>query len=288
MKSMPVIVMLALLTLAACSPSPKPKDEVCLSRSEILEKLEEVIPYEEYSLSFNTSEAGSSFTLWVVNPNLDSHAQEGLRDAIATALLEATAVVHQMYKADACVGELFDFINVIIVDPEYVGVFSGVLSLENMPDSEVLSEDELVTLATSFEVDYRLRDPMEVFAPLPYGACTWKETREKIARNFSASNPNVDFFYVYDALGSTVWTQFLGPLEGEARGYAILKVKEIIADLDCLYPPANKINTIIVDQEGKVLLVGSLSQAEEPSADVVNGFNISDYTFSVLLEPEGE
>jgi hypothetical protein len=284
MKSIPTIILIALLTLAACTPSA-PRDDVCPSRIEILEKLEDIIPYEEYSLTFNTSEEGSAFTLWLVNPSLNSHMEEGLRDAIAKALLEATAVVHQMYKEDVCVGELFDFVNVIIVDPDYVGVFSGVLKLENMPDSEVLSEDELVALVTSFEVDYRLREPMEAFALPPGTMCTWKETREKIARNFSVSNPNVNFFFVYDALGSTVWAQFLGLLEGETRGFATLKVKEIINDLDCLYPAANKINTIVVDGEGKVLLVGSISQAKEPSADTVNGFDIKDYTFSLLLEP---
>lgn len=286
MKSIPVVLLLALFTLAACSPST-PQDGACPSRNEILENLERMIPYEEFSLSFNTSEEGGSITLWVVNPKVNSHAEEGLRDAIAFALLEATAVVHQMYRADECVGELFDFANVIIVDLDYVGVFSGVLYLEDIPEVETLSEDELVALATSFEVDYRLRDPMEAFTIPPANACTWSETREKIERNFSVSNPNVDFFYVFDALGSTVWAQFLGPFEGETKGYAILKVKEIIEDLDCLYPSANKITTIIVDGEGKVILVGTIT-ANFTSENAVNGFDIGDYTFSLLLEPEGE
>jgi hypothetical protein len=287
MKSISVVVVLVSFALAACT-SFGPKEAVCLSRNEVLEKLEGVIPYEEYSLSFNTSKEGSALTLWLVNQNVDSHVGEGLRDAIASALLEATVVVHQMDKTDECVGELFDFINVIIVDSDYVGVFSGMLSMENIPDSATLSEDELITLATSYKVDYRLREPMESFTIPPLDACTWGETREKIAQNFSVSNPNVDFFYMFDALGSTVWAQFVGPIEGETRGYAILKVKDIIEDLDCLYPPANKINTIIINGEGEVLLVGTLSQAEEISADTINGFNINDYTFSVLLEEEEE
>jgi hypothetical protein len=287
MKSIPVVFAVILFTLAACT-SNGPQGDACPSRNEVLRKLEEVVPYEEYSLSFNTSKEGSLLTLWVVNPQVDSHTEEGLRDGIALALLEATAVVHQMYKADECTGELFDRANVIIVDPDYVGVFSGVLSLENMPDSASLSEDELVTLATSFEVDYRLRDPMEAFTPPPSDACTWKETREKIADNFALSNPNVDFFYMFDALGSTVWAQFLGPIEGGTTGYAVLKVGDIIDDLDCLYPPANKINTIIVDGEGEVLVVGTIAEVEEGSANAVNGFDINDYTFSMMLESEEE
>ena len=129
---------------------------------------------------------------------------------------------------------------------------------------------------------------MGVFTTPPNDACNWAETREKIARNFPVSNPNVDFFYMFDALGSTVWTQFLGPIEGGTAGYATLKVKEIIEDLDCLYPPANKITTIVIDGEGEVLLVGSISEADADSAEAVNGFDINDYTFSVLLESEEE
>jgi hypothetical protein len=286
MKSIPVIILLALFSLAACTPTT-PQDVTCQSRNEILEKLEGVVPYDEYSLSFNVSEGIASLTLWLVNPNLDSHAEEGLRDAQGQALLEAAAVVHRMHQTDVCVGELFDRVNVIIVDPEYVGVFSGVLSLGNIPDAETLSEEELVTLATSFEVDYRLREPLAVFIPPSETACTWAETREKIARNFTVSNPNVDFFYRFDALGSTVWTQFAGPVEGETAGYAVLKVREIIEALDCLYPSANKISTIVVDGEGEVILVGSIA-ASDTAENAVNGFDINDYTYGLIAGDEGE
>jgi hypothetical protein len=286
MKSIPVVILLALFALAACTTTA-PQDVTCQSRNEILEKLEGVVPYDEYSLSFNVSEGIASLTLWLVNPGLDSHVEEGLRDALGQALLEAAAVVHRMHQTDACVGELFDRVNVIIVDPDYVGVFSGVLSLGDIPDAESLSEEELVTLATSFEVDYRLREPMAAFIPPSDTACTWAETREKIARNFPASNLNVDFFYVFDALGSTVWAQFVGPVEGETAGYAVLKVREMTDALDCLYPAANKISTIVVNGEGEVTLVGSIAASDSPE-NTVNGFDINDYTYGLIAGEEGE
>lgn len=286
MKSVPVVILLALFALAACTTTA-PQDVACQSRNEILEKLEGVIPYEEYSLSFNVSEGIASLTLWLVNPGLDSHAEAGLRDALGQALLEAAAVVHRMHQTDACVGGLFDRVNIFIVDPEYVGVFSGVLSLGEVPDAETLNEEELIALATSFEVDYRLREPLAAFMPSSDTACTWAETREKIARTFPASNPNVDFFYRFDALGSTVWTQFVGPVEGETAGYAVLKVGEIIEALDCLYPPANKISTIVVNGEGEVTLVGSIAASDSPE-NTVNGFDINDYTYGLVAGEEGE
>jgi hypothetical protein len=285
MKTMPRLILTALFTLTACTSTSSQSGE-CVANNEILEKLEAVIPYAEHSLSFYTSEEGSSLTLWVLDPTLNAHDFEGFRDSLPTALLQVTGVIHQFYVTDECVKTLFEFIYVIIVDPEYVGWFSGTLPMENIPDSAKLTEEELVNLTTSFDVDYNLREPIEFFLPPPETACTWSETHEKILRHFPAANANVDFFYVFDALGSAVWAQFTVPKQDDTVSYVLSLLAQIIDELDCLYPPPDKIITIVTDKMGEVLVVGTLPGAPPSSDAAINGFDISDYSFQIVSTPE--
>jgi len=285
MKMISHLILIFLFTLTACTSTSTQSVE-CIADNEILEKLEAVIPYEEYSLSFNTSEEGSSLTLWVLDPALNAHYWDGFDDLLPKALLQITGVIHQLNLTDACVKTLFEFIYVIIVDPEYVGWFSGTLPVENIPDSPELTEEELFTLTTSFDVDYKLRDPIEFFLPPPETACAWPETHEKILRHFPAANPNVDFFYVFDALGGAVWAQFTVPGQEDTMSYVFSLLALIIGELDCLYPLPNKIITMVTDHTGELLVIGTI-HAEDPSSETaINGFDISDYTFHMFSAEE--
>ncbi len=286
MKTMPRFILVILFTLTACTSTSSQSDE-CVANNDILEKLEAAIPYEEFSLSFNTSEEGSSLTLWVLDPNLNAHYFDGFEELLPKALLQVTNVIHQLNVTQECMKTLFEFIYVIIVDSEYIGWFSGTLPLENIPDSATLTEDELVDLTTSFDVDYKLRDPIEFFLPLPETSCTWPETHEKILRHFPTANPNVDFFYVFDALGGAVWAQFTVPRQDDTLDYVFSLLSLIIDELDCLYPPPSKIITLVTDLSGELLVIGTLN-ANPSSEMAINGFDISEYTYHLFSSAEEE
>jgi hypothetical protein len=267
--------------MTACTSTSSQSDE-CIANNDILATLEAVIPYEEHSLSFNTSEEGSVLTLWVLDPNLNAHYFDGFEELLPRALLQVTSVIHQLNVTDGCVKTLFEFIYVLIVDPEYVGWFSGTLPIENIPDSASLTEEELVTLTTSFDVDYKLRDPIEFFISPPDNGCTWPETHEKILTYFPAANPNVDFFYVFDALGGAVWAQFTVPKQDDTLNYVFSLLSQIIDELNCLYPLPSKIITMVTDHTGELVVIGTIHRADSSSETAINGFDISDYSFHMF------
>ena len=95
MKIVTRLILAILFTMTACTSTSSQSDE-CVANNDILGKLEGVIPYDEFSLSFNTSEEGSSLTLWVLDPNLNAHYLDGFDELLPRALLQITSVIHQL------------------------------------------------------------------------------------------------------------------------------------------------------------------------------------------------
>jgi len=120
----------------------------------------------------------------------------------------------------------------------------------------------------SFDIQYLRGDPVTEISPAPANSCTWVETLGNIQRHFDPSAPNINFHFVVDQTGVTVYAQWVAEAEGMDKStFAVIQLPAIMntmRELACLYPTPDRLVFFVVDYDGKILIGGVLP---DPSRD---------------------
>lgn len=273
----------ALIYLSACQPKP----ETCAANDSLLKRMQAQVPFKEFSLSFNVIEGERALNFWVVDPNLDGSV-EYQQSSLENALFISTETLHKFNISNDCFSSEFDVINLIIVDSNYFGWFSGKLDPAAIPTQVILTEDELIDLAISFTADFVLTYPLDSSRPRPEGSCTWAETLKKIGTHFPLENPNAAFFLINNNETSSIWAQWIISDDVENPVESVLdSLLEIVTELDCIYPLPNQILTTVINSDGEAIILGTLPRVDTDSGFLLNGFDLDNYD-GIILKPGNE
>lgn len=204
-----------------------------------------------------------TLVIWYVDPDLDpgtlpSRIEADRDDALASA----ARVAHEVVRSDPCVKQLFDKLNLIVVDVEYAGWLSASVAPRQVPTTEDMNEAEVEELVQQLEIGYLLES--HPAAP-PSVACTWQEARQSIKGHFSPDRANVEFYFVVDRTGRNLWAQWDGPSD---PAIVVTNLLNIQLELDCFDPSVNIIFTI-VNEAGQVTLAGWVPEGDLGQAQIL-------------------
>jgi hypothetical protein len=260
-------------------PSPAPST-VC-DPNEVVVELQTEVPFVEFVLRHNYAVGIRSLVVWYVDPDLDPLASAGALEAnLGLAFEHALNLSADLNRASACVQQLFDGINPIVVDADYNGWLSGLIDPASLPDSPMLSSAEIEALKAEMQVNYtRTRPTDSLTRPLASeGSCTWRDTLPRIQWHFSSERPNIGFYFVIDEGGTNIWAQWDGPPDA---GLTMASMMNVLFELDCLYPVPTRLIVIVVDDAGSVSLIGMVEGEVVTSGDFAAAIN----QFQVLYAP---
>lgn len=244
---------------ATSQPSPTSSCHL----ASILKGIKELVPYNDFSVHHNVISGISTLVIWFVDPNLNTNAsQEAIAEVVQQAKIDSVELIHQVSFSTPCASDLFDVINTIIVDSNYVGWLSSQLSPSDLPGTTGLSIDERNDLISRLTVVFERSAPVQEYLP---GSCTWNETKERLYYHFSFERHNVAFYYVIDDYGQNIWAQWDGPADPLMVS---LNVGNILLESEC-FPPQANIFIIIVDDMGVAQFIGIIPQMQVDNMQVV-------------------
>jgi hypothetical protein len=232
---------------ATVAPGCEPND--------IVDALEPLVPYEEFSLSQNSLEGVRNLNIWFVDPELDPGASGGaIGENVSVARLDATRLAHLLNQGSGCVSTAFEGITALVVDRDYNSWFTGHIVPASLPQGEDPSNSDFETAAGTFTVGYsRISETTSSTRPSAEpGACLWPEARERLLGHFDEGRRNLAFYISIDDEGVNVWGQWDGPPEFDVLQADLLALR---AGLGCLYPAVDSFWTVYVDGTGTTQLV---------------------------------
>ena len=258
---------------SAVTPNPKsektpeliPTDDLVCNLNDVLVNLNSLMPNNEYEVSYqNFSLVGESFlTIWYVDPEIDVNVDHlNIEMNAVLAIRKAAELSHKLALSDKCVSEIVDGgISPVIVDQNYNSWFSGAVSLESIPNTQVMNDDVLRVIENAFQIGYIRQTLPEPIAQLPATSCDWPEAHENIKQHFPPEQSNMSFHLIRDGNGTTVYAQWLIPTgfdEITVYGFNIASVMNILSELPCLYPPADTLIAMAIDDNGDLKFVGRM------------------------------
>jgi hypothetical protein len=270
-----LIVVAVLLVINAPSPigasspdkalaTPKATEEAC-TKNDVVKRLRESLTYDEFDVSYIRVQNEVVLNIWFVDPELDPKAAgASIKKGAALAISDAALMTQQIVSADPCIGELFSYINPIVVDKGYNGWLSGTITPSNVPSNAKPNSTEMQKFEKSIKLGYSRQDKTAVVKKAPKGSCTWAEARKDMLSNqFSPDDPLHSFTYVLDGNGINVYAEF--DLTPEIVSNKQMLIALITADtmnvlipLRCLNPVPDHIYVQVVDINGNYLLVGRM------------------------------
>jgi hypothetical protein len=229
----------------------------------MLAKLRPVITLGEFELVYNISTGFSTLIVWFVDPDLDPGASgDEIAQNASLAMRHAAELSHQLNAADPCLQELSAAINPVVVDREYNGWFAGLITPSTLPGDTKLTDAQLAELTGAFEISYLRDRPAPPMEPAPGGSCSWPEARSGIQWHWEVSGPapsNIGAWLSIDESGVTVTAQWPG-VSGEWAEYAVPTFMagtiNVTMELHCLHPQPDLLVLLVVDDAGKVEIVG--------------------------------
>lgn len=239
------------------TPFPTKTAVPSCNADQTLKKLKSQIMFDE-SMLLHYKLLGTSFLVaWFVDPEINQSAiGSELAENNELALHHALILSQELKTSDACVSRLFDRINVIVVDKNYNGWFSGEIGTADLPSTIQIDEEQLDEISKLLEVGY-IRDAAPANpGSAPSGSCTWIEARENIHNHFSSERENVNFYFVIDDNGGNVWAQWDSQPEFLSLNLPTSALN-VATELDCLYPKPDWILFTIVDETGDMQIIGS-------------------------------
>jgi hypothetical protein len=204
-----------------------------------------------------------TLVIWYVDLDLDPGAPSSrIEEDRNEALARAVRVAHAAVRSDDCVKQLFDKLNLIVVDLDYAGWVSASVAPQQIPTTEDMDDADVEALVQQLEIGYLLES--HPAAP-PVTACTWREARQSIKGHFSPDRANVEFYFVVDRTGRNLWAQWDGPSD---PAIVITNLLNIQLELGCFDPSVNIIFTI-VNEAGQVTLAGWVPEGNLGQAQIL-------------------
>ncbi|TET86226.1 MAG: hypothetical protein E3J37_00165 [Anaerolineales bacterium] len=255
------------------TPTPEPSATPSCDPDEVLVELQAVMPYDEFTLLHHIFQSNHLLVVWFVDPELDMRAKGvEIDESLNLAAEHAIRLSHQLKIKSECVEVLFDAANVIVVDRDYNGWFSGVIPFSELPDSPDLVLDDLQEVGIKIVYLRQVETSPVSRQPAPSEACTWPEARERAHWHFAPERQNVGFFFVIDEVGVNVWAHWDSwwtPDKGEFS--AMLNV---MMELQCLHPAPDLVWLTVVDPDtSDVLFMGVVPGEPVQSGDFAEQIN---------------
>ena len=234
-------------TVSPVTPTETPA--LNCSADDLTEKLKQQVPYDDYTLSYNTFRGVRYLFFWIVDPNINSKAKETeLAENFEIAVKDSIELAHKLNQADPCTAQLFDAINPVVVDSNHNGWFSGVIDIKDLPSSAKLAEGEISTIRESIMVKGAWqRQTVTDIQEIPSGSCSWDEVLDKVSRHFYDAPLNA-YYLVADNNGLTFTVQY----QGNGVGDEAVVFMNTGQELSCLQPSVDLIVVVLVDKNGNV------------------------------------
>jgi hypothetical protein len=248
---------------ATSIPSPAPSPTASCLHDGVLAQVKTAVPYEEFTVHHNVIGGVSTLVIWFVDPNLDPDAAaEEIPNVIHRAKQDAVQLIFRLHNSSSCIEKMFDVINTVVVDENYVGWLSTQLPPERVPDGEELKLVEENSLIDELIIAFAREERVQSYVP---GSCSWPETRNRLFNHFSRERENVAFYYVIDDFGQNIWAQWDGPADPIMLS---LNMGNILLEAEC-FPPQANIFMIIVDDEGMARFVGVIPKMQTDEMRVI-------------------
>jgi hypothetical protein len=251
--------------------------------NDFLEKLNPLVPYEQFALHHNTLQGIHSLTIWFVDPEIDPQATaDTLAQNLELAVQHAAEAAHILRNADDCAKTEFTIINPIVVDSNYVEWYAGAIPPAFVPSTPELSDTQREEMIALFRDDYRISAPPPPLAPPPEGSCTWPETEAKIREHLADPRLNNVFFFIRDPNGNAVWTQWYISSTAQPIIQATPPLVSILEQMDCLYPRPDIVYAIVLGPTNETLIYGYLLRASDQvgmDETGINGFDFLQFRY---------
>ena len=236
--------------------------------AEVLPRVDDWLAGSEYEADYLTINHQLALSIWLVDRDIDPTATNQTLSVNAHhALLTGLQMAHRMVTDIPCARKLFDAVNPMIVDRDYNGWYIDVIPMIAIPNASTVTDDLLISsiAQNGLQIAYLRRSPPAPHAIVdPGSSCTWADARSQIMSIFGGARRNVSAYLIvgYQAIpGSAgrepVYTQVQWDVSApaELEQAAVLAVlQQLAASVACLTPPVDRLETFVVDAQGRVMV----------------------------------
>jgi hypothetical protein len=270
------------LVVAACTPNELQATQVSANGGAapvatrisctadgIVQALRQDFPFGEASVSHNRVLDVTALVVWFVDPELDTgEVSDAIQAQAQLARDQAILITSWILRSQRCAADLFERINVMVVDRDYQLRFSGTAGFRELAATLQPNGERLESLVGVFTIEaLSMASATRTGAVVPPEACTWREARSRWMSQFDADLSTVAFYVSVDEQGTDVWAQWQGPNPRLVPAEFLSGLIYVGSQLGCLYPPLDTMWVVYVDWEGTAQTVGRLMGSALESAD---------------------
>lgn len=249
------IGLVVILTSCQLSPTlkivPTATPPLNCSANEVIEELKKEIPYEEFTLTYNSIEGGRHLFFWIVDPSLAlTQKDEALEINLESAIQHSIELSHKLKQANICTAYLFATINPIVVDKNYNKWFSGTIDVRDLPAHSQLTEKD-IRWAKDAIMNLRgvwQRQTVIDLQQVSVNSCDWNEVQKHLSMYFSSSSLNA--YYVFADNDHKTFTVQHQVTDKNEESVVFPNVGEAVS---CFQPSIDTIMIILVDEKGNIL-----------------------------------
>lgn len=229
------------------------------------------LPFEQSEVMHQSYAREDSLAVWLVSTEINQVAFE---QKPSVAEQQAILAANVLFESSNCIRK-FNTMQFIVVDEAFQLWFSGSLRTRDVPDLQV---EQAGGGTDSPQGGGREQPVASTPLPINESACTWQETTIKLKDKFSSQNIDASFYFVRDAGGSNVYTQWAVP-DSQAALNAIDNLSQIAAEIGCLSPPADGLSVLLTLPDGQTLLSGYLPLGDNGTVD------LAQFSYNFIEQP---
>jgi hypothetical protein len=241
---------------------------------QVLHQVDELLAGETFEAHYLTINQELTLSVWLVDPEIDpSASQARLASNNRQALERGVSISYQIIDKLACVRQVFENINPMIVDRRYQSWYIDFVPIRAFPEIDNPTADDLIdALERSMEgsPSRRRAPPQQEDQPAPVDACGWPKARAAIQSHFGMERRNAAAYLLINDPPSTqgpwnsyattnviVQAQWDIHNADEADEAVILEnLEPLVEALACLWPPVDLLEVFIVVPSGQMVIYG--------------------------------
>jgi hypothetical protein len=253
-------------TPSPASPSPSPSPVTCDARSAAA-SVEDMLAGETFESHYLTINGKLTISVWLVDPAIDTAAQNGLTAANWEALRRGLELSYEIVDRIPCVGRVFENVNPMIVDSDYHSWYMDIIpvrafvGLENPTTGDIA--EAVSRVGTGPAAGRSGMPPPE--RPAPSGSCTWPQARAAMAATLGPAEDNTAAYLIVGGgiVPTTHWGGSLADVAVQAQiemrqpadaGDSVLlrRLGEMAGELACVHPSVDQLELFVVDGQGRM------------------------------------
>ncbi len=236
---------------------------VFCERDSFADNLAASLGFAEVTVGHNDVLDARTLFVWVVDPALD--AAQG---AASLARKSAARMVAAHIVPDPCARDLFELVQVFVVDPLYTLRFGALILTSELPAATVPAVMALRLVDEGFTaVSTSEAGGADVRREAPLQACTWREAKQALVSGFDRLPGRKAFYLFRDDSGVNAWVQWEGAQPRLMPSDFLYGISTAGAALTCLDPAADTLWFIFVDPRGKPHTIGFVPGSALDSGD---------------------